>query len=1847
MADPTIRIKVDASGAKEGARVVKRSLDDIDGAADKAGRGVDDFKAKLKGIGVSAAQMTKDLAKAGAALGAAFGALALKATIEQEKAVRQLEQAIRSTGGAAGFTAKELQGFAAELQTVTTFGDETIIASMSQLATFTRIQGEEFKRTTEAALDLATRMDGDVKGAVVQLGKALNDPIANLSALSRSGIQFSEDQKDVIKSLVETGRMADAQKVILAELEVQFGGAARAARDTLGGALASLKNAAGDLLEADGGGLTDIKASIEELTGILSDPQTAAGVQTFVTAMIGGFTAATQAIADTINTVKFLSESFAAFVNGPAIGDLPRIDDAIEKQQQRIQQLTLDIEYLGDASGATAKKQEKLAAQEELDRLQAMRRFTEELNSSTGNLNETTKDTTVTINTNVTGLDNLGSAAGGAAGSTDTLNDSLKDQLPLLRMQHELMQQGIDADMASYMAEFANASSDAEREVLALQYAMRDWGDEADSTSDTLQDLADQADPYADAWQAAVERIDSAFADAWKGAFDSFEDFADQLENAFKQLLAELAHQAITKPIVVQLSSSIQGALMPGGLGGLGGLFGGGAGAGASQGALMSGAAYTGAAGGGVGASIIGGLSTAGIGAAAAYGFNAQMGAVGNLSSGSGNRYDYLDAMFPGLGSVAGKASEALFGSGKRVFNTGYELGVEAGELIANGFTKYKKDGGLTGGTSTSSKLTDASGIFGDQFSNTKSLLTDAYAALGITITDAAFEGVSIAAERVGTRKKSDEEFAAAVDTMLSSFAGALAEGAANQTGSGLGLSEVVGLADALTSVNDIMRTFGRETEDVSVSGAQAAQGMIALAGGIDQLLAQTQAAYQFDTAFGLADGLDPLRAVLDDLGFTLDEVKDAASGGTDSIGQLFAGLSDADKAALQPFTTTLQGFAQAAQTAAENTENLSSEILKQSYAFDTALGIADGLDPFRQALENVGLSVEQVESAALDGVTGLQNLFDVLDDEAKASLFGFTSEILSFAEAAEEAEKATVNIMATLEQQARVASIRYKREQDAQDDAADASIDYIDAIIKIAGSYADQGEAFNVLFRETDFDAARSAMSSYLRGVGEFTDVITARGQVLAGVSNRLMQELGRGARSGTSLVQGYREAGNDTIANRLQRVAKELRTSADTLIAPMETLIRFSDGFAVNIRDLEKETLSQLQGHRFGINQAVADGITLMVDGIERQVSNVFRQRVSQNPEQFANIGDAVDSLFDAMSDIVGERGSDVVAQTNTAVESLQNIGEMLGKISAEAGALGIGDIGGAVGSQIANVIAAIQQQTMQAVGDVGQGIGFGASSAVLGVSANNAESLQTAFFRLNGLLKDGELTVDQYNTATQTAIDAYKGVAEAANDATGAIEDNSEALRIQQQIADERYRLETQLLQAQGDTAALRERELAQLDESNRAILQQIFALQDQQAAQGEAARAQREASEEQARLAEEAAQRAQAIAQERYGLEGQLLQLQGDTAALRERELAQIDESNRALLMQIYALEDQQAAQEQAARAAEEAARVAEETAREQARIAEQIASERYSLETRLLQAQGDTAELRARELAELDESNRALLQQIYALEDQAEATRQAEQAAADLAAEQERIANERLGLERQLLQLQGDTEELRRRELEALDPSNRALQEQIWALQDAKAANDDYVSGIERVADAVRSLREFADDFRISAAAESSVSLGLLQRQYQSAFDAVAAGDLSRVSDFTGIGGQIADLAGQTATSRLDYQRIVSGVANQADLLASSIETQQEQTERLITMPLVANGNAQQATTNELKEVRSLLTTLVTEQRNGNAAVSSNTGQLNRAIKNMVDQGQRLRVVIVNEADEPVYTDEIA
>lgn len=84
-----------------------------------------------------------------------------------------------------------------------------------------------------------------------------------------------------------------------------------------------------------------------------------------------------------------------------------------------------------------------------------------------------------------------------------------------------------------------------------------------------------------------------------------------------------------------------------------------------------------------------------------------------------------------------------------------------------------------------------------------------------------------------------------------------------------------------------------------------------------------------------------------------------------------------------------------------------------------------------------------------------------------------------------------------------------------------------------------------------------------------------------------------------------------------------------------------------------------------------------------------------------------------------------------------------------------------------------------------------------------------------------------------------------------------DASRALADQQRaIAAERDQLERRLLQAQGDTSALRERELAGIDKSNQGLQQQIWALEDAAKAEAERQRAMEEMAQAAARAMEEA-------------------------------------------------------------------------------------------------------------------------------------------------------------------------------------------------------------------------------------------------------------------------------------------------------------------------------------------------------------------------------------------------------
>lgn len=164
----------------------------------------------------------------------------------------------------------------------------------------------------------------------------------------------------------------------------------------------------------------------------------------------------------------------------------------------------------------------------------------------------------------------------------------------------------------------------------------------------------------------------------------------------------------------------------------------------------------------------------------------------------------------------------------------------------------------------------------------------------------------------------------------------------------------------------------------------------------------------------------------------------------------------------------------------------------------------------------------------------------------------------------------------------------------------------------------------------------------------------------------------------------------------------------------------------------------------------------------------------------------------------------------------------------------------------------------------------------------------------------------------------------------------------------------------------------------------------------------------------------------------------------------------------------------------------------------------VIQERINLENQLKQLTQTENEKRAEHLASLDESNRALQEQIYALQDQAAATRESEAAARSAAAEMQTIANQRYSLETKLLQLEGNTGALRERELEKLDESNRALQLQIWAMEDQKVAADEAAKAAAEQAkmeqdaaeQAMRAQEQALDDARRAAEEQRKLAQGV-------------------------------------------------------------------------------------------------------------------------------------------------------
>ena len=206
-------------------------------ATGQASRSADTLAAKLRrGIGKAA-----PYAAIGLGLVAFQAKQGVAGVMEDEKALTNLESTLKATGNAANITADGFFKYANKLQAATGVGADQITQGAALLGTFKAVRNEVgkgnqiFTRATEAALDLSKKGFGDLNSANKMLGKALQDPTRGITALSRAGVTFSDQQKEQIKTMQESGDLLGAQKLILAEVEGQVKGTAKAYGETTAG----------------------------------------------------------------------------------------------------------------------------------------------------------------------------------------------------------------------------------------------------------------------------------------------------------------------------------------------------------------------------------------------------------------------------------------------------------------------------------------------------------------------------------------------------------------------------------------------------------------------------------------------------------------------------------------------------------------------------------------------------------------------------------------------------------------------------------------------------------------------------------------------------------------------------------------------------------------------------------------------------------------------------------------------------------------------------------------------------------------------------------------------------------------------------------------------------------------------------------------------------------------------------------------------------------------------------------------------------------------------------------------------------------------------------------------------------------------------------------------------------------------------------------------------------------------------------------------------------------------------------------------------------------------------------
>lgn len=559
-----------------------------------------------------------------------------------ERNLFRQQQLIETTGRTAERSAQQMLEQSRALALGTLQSTEGVMQAQQTLMTFRNIRGEVFDQAIEGALDLASAMGTDLNSTILQVAKALEDPVTGMTALTRSGTVFTAAQRDMVRGMVETNRTADAQAFILSELAAQYGGVAKAeaaglagAQDTIGQAMQEARLAIGEYLRV-GERLSDFynntATTIFQFNDALSSGDLDGHIRLMTTtATIVGAAAGAYAayrsilVAATVaqwafNTaVRANPLGIAITLLGAAAGALYTYREEVTLAGKESFQTSIDVDGLTSSFHLLTEAQQEnkrasltadliemrveagrlgselvevsrkvrnsgqltpeggalpVATPEDIQKGRELRQelgmllsdidngsqLLSEYDQAMAALGETTRDTDTRTRTLAETNAAASKAADELAKSTEAQADALEDLYNrLIPGRSETVQ--LARDIQTLNLAIAMGTGNIAQNIQAMGLLQQQYIEAQNDTDDLADKTVKAAFTMEGAWDEVrlngLRRLDDGFADLWEGAIDGSLNAGELMKKALAQTLAEMAHMAFTRPITVQMATSM------------------------------------------------------------------------------------------------------------------------------------------------------------------------------------------------------------------------------------------------------------------------------------------------------------------------------------------------------------------------------------------------------------------------------------------------------------------------------------------------------------------------------------------------------------------------------------------------------------------------------------------------------------------------------------------------------------------------------------------------------------------------------------------------------------------------------------------------------------------------------------------------------------------------------------------------------------------------------------------------------------------------------------------------------------------------------------------------------------------------------------------------------------------------------------------------------------------------------------------------------------------------------------------------------------------------------------------